>query len=53
MSAGVSTSVGGHASDDSEGVGQFEINDGRSVPDVAAALYAKGYQPVFKDWQMW
>jgi 2-iminoacetate synthase len=51
MSAGVSTSVGGHASDASEG--QFEISDERSVNDVAAMLYAKGYQPVYKDWQIW
>lgn len=53
MSAGVSTAVGGHAeaTSDAEDTSQFEISDGRSVDEMCAALRARGYQPVFKDWQ--
>lgn len=53
MSAGVSTAVGGHADEtaEDEDVGQFEISDGRSVDEMCAALRARGYQPVFKDWE--
>jgi 2-iminoacetate synthase len=51
MSAGVCTAVGGHAKGAS--TGQFEISDPRSTAEVAAMLYSKGYQPVYKDWQMW
>lgn len=46
MSAGVSTSVGGH----DEGTGQFEIADPRSVEEVQADLLRLGYQPVMQDW---
>jgi len=49
MSAGVSTGVGGHSRTDAPG--QFEIADNRSVGDMAAMLYQRGYQPVYKDWQ--
>jgi 2-iminoacetate synthase len=53
MSAGVSTAVGGHSDEgsDDENTGQFEISDGRSVDEMCAALRARGYQPVFKDWE--
>ncbi|PTN39115.1 2-iminoacetate synthase ThiH [Desulfonatronum sp. SC1] len=50
LSAGVSTSVGGHGADQS-GTPQFEVADDRSVSEIAAMLREKGYQPVFKDWQ--
>jgi 2-iminoacetate synthase len=30
--------------------GQFEISDGRSPADVAAALRLRGFEPVWKDW---
>ncbi len=50
ISAGVSTSVGGHAADQA-GTPQFEVADNRSVADIAAMLRRQGYQPVFKDWQ--
>lgn len=50
MSAGVCTQVGGRASGQDD-PGQFEISDERSVAEVSAMLYAKGFQPVFKDWQ--
>jgi 2-iminoacetate synthase len=50
MSAGVSTAVGGHTQKGDK-VGQFEISDGRSVEDICSMLRARGFQPVFKDWQ--
>ncbi len=51
MSAGSCTAVGGHSQEAS--VGQFEISDERGVRDVATMLYDQGYQPVYKDWQIW
>ncbi|BBB92811.1 MAG TPA: 2-iminoacetate synthase ThiH [Methylomusa anaerophila] len=51
MSAGSSTAVGGHSPNKT--TGQFEIADERSVEEMTDMLYAQGYQPVFKDWQMW
>lgn len=51
MSAGVSTAVGGHSQDDDEQVGQFDISDERTVDEMCDALRARGYQPVFKDWE--
>lgn len=50
LSAGVSTAVGGRSAGD-HSPPQFEIADQRSVDDMAAMLAAKGYQPIFKDWQ--
>ncbi|MDY0391736.1 2-iminoacetate synthase ThiH [Desulfobulbus oligotrophicus] len=50
-SAGSSTGVGGYAELLSSGqTPQFEITDKRSVAEVAAAIIAHGYQPVYKDW---
>ncbi|QDR80912.1 2-iminoacetate synthase ThiH [Sporomusa termitida] len=51
MSAGSCTAVGGHSEE--AAVGQFEISDERSVAEMAAMLYARNYQPVYKDWQLW
>lgn len=49
MSAGVSTSVGGHtAKEKSEK--QFKISDERSVAEIKEVILNKGYQPIFKDW---
>ncbi|MBN1578876.1 MAG: 2-iminoacetate synthase ThiH [Chitinispirillaceae bacterium] len=48
ISAGVSTSVGGHGSAGS--TAQFEIADTRDVPSVKADLLAAGFQPVMHDW---
>ncbi|MFH0921683.1 MAG: 2-iminoacetate synthase ThiH [Fibrobacterota bacterium] len=48
MSAGVSTSVGGRASDGS--TGQFEISDTRSVAEMKTGLKNNGYQPILCDW---
>lgn len=50
LSAGVSTSVGGHGAN-AAGTPQFEVADHRSVSEIAAMLRSKGFQPVFKDWQ--
>lgn len=49
ISAGVSTEVGGHSSNNA-GDAQFDISDDRSVEEIKEMLISKGYQPVFKDW---
>ena len=49
-SAASSTGVGGYAHKPAEQTPQFEITDTRSVEEVAAAITAHGYQPVYKDW---
>ncbi len=48
MSAGVSTSVGGHSDDPSDS--QFEIADDRSVEQMKRDLLSFGFQPVMHDW---
>jgi 2-iminoacetate synthase len=50
FSAGSSTGVGGYADDRMGDTPQFTITDERGVAEVAAAIVALGYQPVFKDW---
>jgi 2-iminoacetate synthase len=50
MSAGSHTEPGGYACE-SDAEPQFEISDDRSPAEVAAALRAAGYDPVWKDWQ--
>lgn len=50
FSAGVCTTVGGYALENGNGTPQFEITDERSVQEVADSIIARGYQPVFKDW---
>lgn len=50
MSAGSHTEPGGYA-EESEAEPQFEISDTRSPAEVAAALRAAGFDPVWKDWQ--
>lgn len=51
MSAGVCTAVGGHSEGNDGDVNQFDISDDRTVDEMCAALRARGYQPVFKDWE--
>lgn len=51
VSAGVSTAVGGRATEDTHNQGQFEISDRRSLAEMTAALAANGYQAVLKDWE--
>jgi 2-iminoacetate synthase len=50
MSAGSHTEPGGYA-EQSDAEPQFEISDRRSPAEVASALRAAGYDPVWKDWQ--
>jgi 2-iminoacetate synthase len=50
MSAGSHTEPGGYA-EESRAEPQFEISDTRSPSEVAAALRAAGFDPVWKDWQ--
>lgn len=49
MSAGSKTNPGGY-SVDTESLEQFEIDDNRTPAQVAAAIAANGYEPVWKDW---
>ena len=49
MSAQSSTCVGGHA-ENLQGAGQFNICDRRTLEEVKAAIAARGYQPVMKNW---
>lgn len=49
MSAGSRTNPGGYAVDP-ETLEQFAIDDNRSPAEVAAAVRAGGYEPVWKDW---
>ncbi|MBZ2160720.1 2-iminoacetate synthase ThiH [Alteromonas stellipolaris] len=49
MSAGSQTQPGGYSAP-SEALNQFDIDDTRSVNLVAAAIEAKGLEPVWKDW---
>jgi len=51
-SAGSSTGVGGYTEIRVDQTPQFEITDDRSVEEVAAAIVAHGYQPVYKDWDL-
>jgi len=48
-SAGSHTDPGGYT-EPGEAEGQFEVNDTRSPEEVADALRALGYEPVWKDW---
>jgi len=50
MSAGSHTEPGGYAAP-TDAEPQFAVSDERSPADVAAALRAAGYDPVWKDWQ--
>lgn len=51
VSAGVSTAVGGRATEDLHNPGQFEISDKRSLGQMITDLAAMGYQAVLKDWE--
>jgi 2-iminoacetate synthase len=50
ISAGSHTEPGGYSSA-SDAEPQFEISDTRAPAEVAAALRASGWDPVWKDWQ--
>ena len=49
MSAGSKTNPGGY-SDEIESLEQFSISDDRSPDEISSLLKAKGYDPVWKDW---
>ncbi|SHI47210.1 tyrosine lyase ThiH [Malonomonas rubra DSM 5091] len=49
MSAGSCTAPGGYGDDDHESE-QFAISDERSPAEMEALLRARGYDPVWKDW---
>jgi len=51
-SAGSCTGVGGYTQTTVAQSPQFEITDNRTVAEVAVAIIAHGYQPVFKDWDV-
>ncbi len=51
-SAGSSTGVGGYTEIKVAQTPQFEITDDRNVSEVAAAIKARGYQPIYKDWDL-
>lgn len=49
MSAGSCTAPGGYGEEDSDGE-QFAICDERTPAEIEALLRARGYDPVWKDW---
>jgi 2-iminoacetate synthase len=49
MSAGSKTNPGGYAVAP-QSLEQFEISDERSPSEIAAMIRARGYEPVWKDW---
>ncbi len=49
LSAGSRTSPGGYT-DPQANTGQFEVNDHRSPAEVTAAIKARDFDPVWKDW---
>ncbi|AWO01480.1 2-iminoacetate synthase ThiH [Chitinophaga alhagiae] len=51
MSAGSKTNPGGYAADP-QSLEQFEISDERSAAAVAAMIREQGYEPVWKDWEL-
>jgi 2-iminoacetate synthase len=52
FSAGSKTQVGGYREAEKKHTGQFEISDDRDVGEIVAMIREKGYQPVFKDWEL-
>lgn len=51
-SAGSKTDVGGYALKDTEATAQFEVTDTRTVDEVTQMIRENGFQPVFKDWEI-
>lgn len=49
ISAGAKTTPGGYTGK-TDAEAQFEVADPRSLPEVAAAIKAMGFDPVMKDW---
>jgi len=51
ISAGSRTEPGGYTAD-TGALEQFEINDSRSSDEIANMISSKGYEPVWKDWDI-
>ena len=51
FSAGSKTDVGGYSDIDSS-TPQFDISDTREIEEIVDVIEAKGYQPIFKDWEI-
>ena len=51
MSAGSQTGVGSYTAQEKQPE-QFSIRDERSVEEITRMIVSKGYEPVFKDWEM-
>lgn len=51
MSAGSCTAPGGYSKDNHQGE-QFEVSDHRSPAEIKALLRSKGYEAVWKDWDI-
>ncbi len=52
MSAGSSTEPGGYANTSAR-LEQFEINDCRTPEEFVVSLKSRGYETVWKDWDVW
>jgi 2-iminoacetate synthase len=51
MSAGSKTNPGGYANRE-QALEQFEVSDQRSPGEICRMLEEKGYDPIFKDWDL-
>ncbi len=51
-SAGSKTDVGGYSVKPEDATVQFEITDTRNVKEVTDMIRKSGFQPVFKDWEI-
>ena len=51
MSAGSKTNPGGYANRE-QALEQFEVSDQRSPDEICRMLEEKGYDPIFKDWDL-
>lgn len=52
FSAGSRTDVGGYTLPEEDSSPQFEISDERDVAEIVRTIKEKGFQPVFKDWEL-
>ncbi len=52
MSANSKTTVGGYSDDVEYSEGQFDVNDERTAEQMCADLRTRGFEPVFKNWDM-
>ncbi len=52
LSVGSRTDVGGYTQPAEASTAQFDISDMRGVAETIQAIRDKGFQPVFKDWEL-